>query len=152
MPNGHYYCRSAVTLTPHQITQQNSLQRAEKALKALWGLISRPNSRPRIFLYANVTTRYRKRGCKEIFELMMPEHCRAGEPFDKKKGLRFNHIVNKYILYCTKSSSKFKETYILILLLQLLWQLLWLGAPPVSKRKNYNMKFVPKKIFSRMFL
>ncbi len=41
-PKSQYYLQRAVT--PDQITQQNSLQRAgaEKAEKALWGLISRP--------------------------------------------------------------------------------------------------------------
>jgi hypothetical protein len=60
-PNGHYHLNRAVT--PDQITQQNSLQRAGgpyRALKTLLGLISRPIFDLGFFKKANVTKRCRK--------------------------------------------------------------------------------------------
>jgi hypothetical protein len=53
--NSHYYLQQAVT--PDQITQQNSLQRALKAGKALF----QANTRPRIFfIKSNCHHKYRK--------------------------------------------------------------------------------------------
>jgi hypothetical protein len=56
VPNGRYYLQRSVT--PDQITQQNSLPRAVS--KSTLRPDFQVNTRPSIFLKAHITTRYRK--------------------------------------------------------------------------------------------